>query len=362
MKLALKRSQPDTKPDKKKLSIFLAGIGAVGGTLIEQIRDLDHPRFDLEIIGFCNSRFTCWEPDAEQLNDPTNICCGAKTDWDTIPKKILDRADHDLVFVDATGSKNVARVYHDLLQQGIHIATPSKLANTFEQEYFDLLKKTCVDQNSYFRYETAVGAGLPVVSTINTLLNSGDEITKISGVVSGTMTYLFNQLEAGVSFSQSVQNAKSNGYSEPDPRDDLSGEDVARKFLILARISGFDFEREQIRVDSLVPVSLVSLSTDDFLQRLPDFDSHWKSRNAQALVNNKKLRYVGEFTPEGISVGVSEVCSNSPISHLKGTDNLIQIHTRRYSDSPIVIQGPGAGKEVTAAGVLGDIIDIGGLV
>ncbi len=362
MTLALKKTQPETKPDKKKLSIFLAGIGAVGGTLLEQIRDLEHPRYDLEIVGFCNSRFTCWEPDAEQLNDPTNICCGAKTDWDSIPKKILDKADHDLVFVDATGSENVARVYHDLLQHGIHIATPSKLANTFEQEYFDALDKICIEHNSHYRYETAVGAGLPVVSTIKTLLNSGDEITKIAGVVSGTMTYLFNQLEAGVSFSQSVQNAKTNGYSEPDPRDDLSGEDVARKFLILARISGFEFDREQIRVDSLVPEKLVSLSTDEFLQKLPDYDSHWKSRNAQALVNNKKLRYVGEFTPDGISVGVSEVKADSPLSHLKGTDNLIQIYTRRYSDSPIVIQGPGAGKEVTAAGVLGDIIDIGGLV
>lgn len=362
MTLALKQSKPETKPDKKKLSIFLAGIGAVGGTLLKQIRELDHPQYDLEIIGFCNSRYTCWEPDAEQLNDPANICCGAQTDWGSIPKKLLDRAENDLVFVDATGSEKVARVYGDLLQHGIHIATPSKLANTFEQEYFDTLESAYTDHSSHYRYETAVGAGLPVVSTIKTLLNSGDEVTKISGVVSGTMTYLFNQLEAEVSFSQAVNKAKANGYSETDPRDDLSGEDVARKFLILARISGFEFEREQIRVDTLVPESLVALTTDEFLQRLPDFDSHWKSRNAQALVNNKKLRYVGEFTPEGISVGVSEVSSDSPLSHLKGTDNLIQIYTRRYSDSPIVIQGPGAGKEVTAAGVLGDIIDIGGSV
>ncbi|MDZ7808097.1 MAG: hypothetical protein U5K71_13430 [Gracilimonas sp.] len=247
---------------------------------------------NLEIIGFCNSRYTCWDPDAEQLEYPTDLCCGAKTEWNIIPEKLKKRPENDLIFVDATGSEKAAKVYSNLLQHGVHIATPSKLANTFEQPYYDELNRVSSNGKSYYRFETAVGAGLPVLSTIKTLLNSGDEITRISGVLSGTMTYLFNQLEAGVSFSQAVQNAKNNGYSEPDPRDDLSGEDVARKFLILARVSGFNFERDQIRVDTLVPENLVSLTTEKFLQKLPDYDSHWKSRNAQAMVNNRKLRYV----------------------------------------------------------------------
>jgi aspartokinase/homoserine dehydrogenase 1 len=176
------------------------------------------------------------------------------------------------------------------------------------------------------------------------------------------MTFLFTQLQKGVSFSEAVRNAKEEGYSEPDPRDDLSGEDVARKFLILARTCEYDFERGQIRVDTLVPENLISLSTEEFLQKIPEYDAHWKNRNAQAMVNNRKLRYVGEFTPDGITVGVKEVKADSPLANLKGTDNLLQIYTKRYADSPIVIQGPGAGKNVTAAGILGDIIDIGRLV
>lgn len=362
MTLALKKSIPETDPKKKKLSLFIAGVGAVGGTLLEQITALKHPLFDLEIIGFCNSRFTRWHPNEEQIEHARSLKTGDKTEWTKIPQKLIENKTENLIFVDATGSETVARIYGDLLENGIHVTTPSKRANTFEQEYFDRLTKANNTSLAEYRFETTVGAGLPVISTIRTLLNSGDEITKISGVASGTMTFLFTQLQNGVLFSEAVRKAKEDGYSEPDPRDDLSGEDVARKFLILARTSGYNFERDQIRVDTLVPKNLISLSTEEFLQKIPEYDAHWKSRNAQAMVNNRKLLYVGEFTPEGISVGVKEVKADSPLANLKGTDNLIQIYTKRYADSPIVVQGPGAGRDVTAAGVLGDIIDIGGLV
>lgn len=362
MTLALKKSIPETKPEQKKLSLFIAGVGAVGGTLLEQIKVLNHPLFELEIIGFCNSRFTNWQPNSDQLEHARSLKTDEKTDWTKIARKLIQERHENLIFVDATGSETVARIYGELLENGIHVTTPSKRANTFEQEYFDRLKKANESYLAQYRFETSVGAGLPVISTIRTLLNSGDEITKISGVASGTMTFLFTQLQNGVPFSKAVRKAKEDGYSEPDPRDDLSGEDVARKFLILARTSGYTFERKQIRVDTLIPEKLISLSTNGFLEELPQYDGHWKSRNAQAVVNNRRLRYVGKFTPEGIEVGVEEVKSDSPLANLKGTDNLIQIYTKRYSESPIVIQGPGAGKEVTAAGVLGDIIDIGGMV
>lgn len=361
MTLTLKKAQAETNPIRKKLSLFIAGVGAVGGTLLKQIKALNHPYFELEIVGFCNSRYTSWLPTEEQLESPGSLETGEKTDWTKISNKLIRDKPENLIFIDATGSEIVARIYGELLQNGIHVTTPSKRANTFEQEYFDHLTKVQNTSLSQYRFETAVGAGLPVISTIKTLLNSGDEITKISGVASGTMTFLFNQLQNGVSFSEAVRKAKEDGYSEPDPRDDLSGEDVARKFLILARTCGYNFEREQIRVDTLVPENLISLSTKEFLQKIPEYDAHWKSRNAQAMVNNRKLRYVGEFTTEGISVGVKEVKADSPLANLKGTDNLLQIFTKRYADSPIVIQGPGAGRDVTAAGILGDIIDIGGL-
>jgi aspartokinase/homoserine dehydrogenase 1 len=362
MTLALKKTIPETNSKKKKLSLFIAGIGAVGGTLLGQVRGLNHPLFELDIIGFCNSSYTCWHPDKAQLDEPGSLQSGEKTAWDLIPDKLIKMSDSNLIFIDASGSEVVARTYSKLLENGIHISTPSKRANSFEQEYYDRLSRASNSSLAEYRFETTVGAGLPVISTIKTLINSGDKITGISGVASGTMTFLFTQLQNGLPFSEAVRKAKEDGYSEPDPRDDLSGEDVARKFLILARVCGYKFEREQIRVDTLVPENLISLSTKEFLEKLPDHDSHWKSRNAQAMINNRKLRYVGEFSPEGISVGVKEVKADSPLANLKGTDNLLQIYTKRYSESPIVVQGPGAGRDVTAAGVLGDIIDIGGFI
>ncbi len=366
MSLTLKKSSSEVEHQplikKKELQLFVAGIGAVGGTLIQLIKTLEHPGFDLTVIGICNSKFTLWNPGTQDLENFSSLESKETTNWDLIPGALIRRNQGNLVFVDATGSEVVAQQYRYLLNNGVHVATPSKRANTFEQDYFNDLIAANNSGQAQYRYETAVGAGLPVISTLKTLRNSGDEITEISGVASGTMTFLFTQLQNGVPFSEAVRKAKKDGYSEPDPRDDLSGEDVARKFLILARTSGFQFERDQIRVDTLVPEKLISLSTEEFLKQLPEYDSHWKSRNAQAMVNNRKLRYVGKFTPEGIEVGILEVKADSPLGGLKGTDNLIQIYTKRYANSPIVVQGPGAGREVTAAGVLGDVIDIGGFI
>lgn len=366
MTLTLKKSSANSPENfsiqKKRINLFIAGIGAVGGTLTRLIQELDHDLYDLKIVGVCNSSFTQWNPDIARVLENQKLSNGDPTDWNAIPDELINLSNGNLIFIDATGSEVVAHQYQHLLTHGVHIATPSKRANTFGQEYFDHLIKANSTGRAQYRYETAVGAGLPVISTIKTLLNSGDEITEISGVASGTMTFLFTQLQNGVPFSEAVKIAKKDGYSEPDPRDDLSGEDVARKFLILARTCGYTFERSQIRVDTLVPEKLISLSTEEFLDHLPEFDGHWKSRNAQAMVNNRKLRYVGKFTPDGIQVGVQEVKGDSPLGGLKGTDNLIQIYTKRYADSPIVIQGPGAGRDVTAAGVLGDIIDIGSFI
>ena len=366
MTLSLKKSSRDTynhpSIEKKKIQLFIAGVGAVGSTLTQLIQSLNHDLYKLEIIGICNSKITQWNPSLDDTGDEFILKDGEPTDWDQIPEKLISQNSNNLIFADATGSEIVALQYQRLLENGIHVATPSKRANTFEQEYFEKLITADKSGRAQYRYETTVGAGLPVISTLKTLINSGDEIIKITGVASGTMTFLFTQLQNGMPFSEAVIKAKEGGYSEPDPRDDLSGEDVARKFLILARTAGYHFERNQIRVDTLVPEKLISLSIEEFLTALPEFDGHWKSRNAQAMVNNRKLRYTGTFTPDGIEVGVEEVKGDSPMGGLKGTDNLIQIYTKRYSTSPLTIQGPGAGKEVTAAGLLGDIIDIGGFI
>lgn len=342
---------------KKTIPVFIAGNGAIGGTLIRQINHLNNALFQVKIVGVCNSKKVIWNPDPALYHEKLKYS-DEETNWENITNK-LARYPEGLTFIDATGSEIVARQYLKLLSQGIHITTPSKRANTFEQSYFEELEVFQKPGRAQYRYETAVGAGLPVISTINNLIESGDSITKISGVVSGTMTYIFNQLQQGIAFSEIIKAAKKEGYSEPDPRDDLSGEDVARKFLIMARTCGYKFERDQIKVESLVPKELIDYQVTGFLDHLSFYDDHWKNRNSQALLNNKRLRYTGEFTPDGIEIGIKEVPTDSPLGGLRKTDNLIQIYSERYADSPIVIQGPGAGKEVTAAGVLSDIIEIG---
>jgi aspartokinase/homoserine dehydrogenase 1 len=334
------------KTDKKPVSIFIAGTGAVGGTLIEQLKKVDHPKYDIQTIGSCDSASVHWE-------DKTTT-----TEWPDILNRLKDHASPDIIFVDATGSEQVAKLYPELFEAGIHVVTPSKLANTFEQSFYDRLRKTA--GGSSFRYETTVGAGLPVLSTINDLQASGDTVTKISGVVSGTMTYLFDQLQEGIPFSKAIVQAREEGYAEPDPRDDLSGEDVARKFLTLAREIGWKIEREELQVQSLIPEELDSVDADTFLQQLPEFDDYWSDKMEDALGNGHTLRYTGQLANGEITIGVQEVSQKTPLGQLRGTDNLIRIESRRYHQTPIIIQGPGAGKEVTAAGVLTDIIKTAG--
>ncbi|MFN1834703.1 hypothetical protein AB2B38_005525 [Balneola sp. MJW-20] len=353
MNLALKssyRSNPDSEPAKTVIPLFIAGIGAVGSTLIKQIRELEHHKFEIRIIGYCNSTNTFWPQNSIVENH------AEATNWDQISEKLICSSYQDLVFVDATGSREAALCYEILLANGIRIVTPSKIANTLDQSYFNSLVQLADQNHTKYQYETTVGAGLPVISTLNNLINSGDKVVKVSGVLSGTMTYLFNKIEQGASFSDAILQARELGYSEPDPRDDLSGTDVARKFLIMARTCGYSFEMSDIIIDTLVPEKLINHSLHDFIHEIAEYDGHWKSRNAQALVNNRKLRYVGSFSDEGIRVGVEEVRQDSPLANLQGTDNLVQIYTRRYPTYPIAIQGPGAGKEVTAAGLLGEIV------
>lgn len=346
------------KPNGHTMPVFIAGTGAVGGTLIEQISELD-TGFPLEIVGACNTRHYIWDEkgiDPGELDE--RLDAGTRTDWNRVLELFANRSRQPLVFVDATGSDEVARLYPSILESHIHIATPSKRANTFEHAFYERLQELIRSNGLEFHYETTVGAGLPVISTVTDLLESGDTVTEISGVVSGTMTYLFNELEQGTRFSDAVIEARKKGYAEPDPRDDLSGEDVARKFLTLARTIGLKVERSELDVETLVPERLISVDRDTFLSELSEVDDYWKSRMEQAKAKKETLRYVGKLTSHDISVGIQTIPIDSPLGQLRGTDNLIQISTGRYSDTPIVIQGPGAGKEVTAAGVLADILKI----
>lgn len=354
--IKLLKYSTDMPKTRKKVRIFLAGVGAVGGTLIKQLNRLQHPLYEFEITGACNSTRVLWQ-DQEDFHEfsPDDLPSGDPKNWGNILRKLGDRKDSPIIFVDATGSQDVARLYLDLLEAGIHVVTPSKLANTGDQSYFDELQKAASKNGVRYLYETTVGAGLPVIKSIRELLETGDEIIEISGVVSGTMTYLFDQLEEGTAFSKAIVSARALGYAEPDPRDDLSGEDVVRKFLILARTCGLAIDREEVEVESLIPETLSEVDSTTYLEKVSEYDSLWTNRIQKELANRRTLRYVGALKNGRIKVGIQSVEKKSPLGQLTGTNNLFQVKTGRYFDQPLVIQGPGAGKEVTAAGVLSDI-------
>ena len=326
--------------------------------MIHQLSELKSS-YGFELVGLCNSRHYLFRPQGIKLSKAVDqLTEGRDTDWEEIVAKLTHSYPRPAIFVDATGSAEVAALYNRLMEAGFHVVTPSKLANTADQSYFNRLQQAARDRDVSFRFETTVGAGLPIISTVSDLMESGDEIMEISGVLSGTMTYLFNELEKGVAFSQAVRTARELGYAEPDPRDDLSGEDVARKFLTLARVTGHQLEREQLQVESLVPEGMGDMDSDVFLNKLAEYDADWKEKVLEAEKRSEKLRYVGTLNEGEVHVKVASVPKDSPIGSLSGTDNLVRIFTRRYSSSPIVIQGPGAGREVTAAGVLSDIMKV----
>lgn len=340
--------------------IFIAGVGAVGGTLIRQLKNLSDTN-SFNLIGVCNSSRTLWLNGKSPTINRKTLAAGEPRNWDRLLNKLRPQGGKELIFVDATGDHEVAELYLNLFKNGAHVVTPSKIANTRKQAYFNLLQKTADENEVKFLYETNVGAGLPVLRTVKNLVQSGDTITEISGVLSGTMTYIFSQLDNGHSFSESVISARQLGYAEPDPRDDLSGEDVARKMMILSRVSGFNVEREDLDVEPITPKELQNVDSATFLKRLPEFDNDWKVRLADLKEKGKTIRYLGKMDEKGIRVGLEEMDANSPVARLYGTNNIIQIKTRRYDHQPLIIQGPGAGKEVTAAGVLADIRQITGM-
>ena len=338
------------------VDLFIAGTGAVGQTLLEKLKKNEPDNMHFRLLGACNSRKALWNDRGLDLRTELNWSEAQPTEWNFLTDQLNKPHRHNLIFVDATGSEQVARLYPELLKNGTHIVTPSKLANTFEQAFFDELQSLVNKNKTSFRYETTVGAGLPVISTLEDVTSGGDKITEISGVLSGTMTYLFNQLEKGVPFSKAVIDARRKGYAEPDPRDDLSGEDVARKFLTMARTLGLKIERNELNVESLIPEELINVDQATFLNRLSDYDKQWMHRIKEVQKNDKTLRYTGKLVDGVISIGIESVPKDSPLGQLKGTDNLVQIFSDFYNQTPLVIQGAGAGRQVTAAGVLTDIL------
>ncbi len=348
---------------RTRAHLCLIGTGVVGKTLIEIMqrqvpRLLDELRMNLRLVGISNSRQMRWDTNGIALDTALADldAHGEPADLDALVEHLKTSKLERILVIDATASTAVARRYPELLERGIGIVTPNKRANTQDMDFYRRLREAEDRREVSYRYEATVMAGLPVVLTLRDLLRSGDTIERIEGVFSGTLAYIFGQLATGATFSDVVREAKAKGYTEPDPRDDLSGEDVARKLLILARETGLEIERTDVSVESLVPPEMMDLSVADFMDQLGDLDAAWTERIAAAQQEGKRLQYVGRVEDGRCQVGVQAIALDSPFARLQGTDNAVLFTSERYRNTPLVVQGPGAGPHVTAAGILADLI------
>jgi aspartokinase/homoserine dehydrogenase 1 len=345
------------------LSIGLIGPGTVGrvllaqiGTQIERLRALN---LDLRVRGIASSKRMLLEETAIDLDHWAERLAEAGEPLDL--EKFADHVQADYiphtVIVDCTASAEVGMNYVAWLKRGIHIVTPNKKANSGTLPYYRALQEARRAAGTHYLYEATVGAGLPIIQTLRDLRETGDEITRIEGIFSGTLAYLFNVFDGREAFSSIVRTAKSKGYTEPDPRDDLSGMDVARKLIIVAREMGLTLEMADVHVEGLVPNALEKCSVDEFMARLPEFDGAMATMLDDARRKNEVLRYVGRVDQDGkATVGLMRLDAKHAFANIALTDNVVRFATRRYCDNPLIVQGPGAGPEVTAAGVFSDLL------
>ncbi len=355
----------------KTVSIGVIGPGSVGGALLDQLSE-QSPRLrerfnlDLRVRAICRSKNGFFADERVDLGRWRSLLDEgvAQANLDTIADHVqTDHLPHSVI-IDCSASEQVASRYADWLARGIHVITPNKRAHSGPMDYYRRLKATARSANTHFLYEATVGAGLPVIQTLKDLVETGDTINSISGIFSGTLAYLFNIFDGSRPFSDIVREAKARGYTEPDPRDDLSGMDVARKAVILAREAGLELELHDISVESLAPPALADASVDEFLTRLPDFDAPMAERLTAARQANRVLRYVAhvDVTQARASVGLKEFEHDHPFANISLTDNIVQFVTRRYSENPLIVRGPGAGPDVTAAGIFADLLRLSSML
>lgn len=330
------------------------GVGNVGNALRKQViaqkpAILHDHGIDLVYCGLFTSEGGIFEPGG--MDDATVLGFEHGTKQST--EQCIAALPSSFIVIDTTSSHATSPLLQQALARGGSVVTANKKPLSGTQADFDALVQAG-DDRLYF--ETTVGAGLPVINTIQSLIATGDEIESIQGCFSGTLGFIFSELQAGKSFSQAVSEAKTRGFTEPDPRDDLSGMDVARKVIILARLMGMQLEPSAVQVASLYPAEMASLPVDGFMQNLPALDADIAAQTNEAKQTGRALRYVATVTPAVCTVSLMAVDAGSDIGNLSGPDNIVVIQTKRYHDNPLVIKGPGAGPEVTAAGVFNDIL------
>lgn len=346
------------------LNVFICGIGTVGSKLIEQIRSQyeelkEHSRLKLNVVGIASSKNAILSRDGVDLD---NYREQLKLSEPSSPEKLRDRIlkmnIFNSVFVDCTASREIAALYQSFLSHNISVVTANKIAASSAYENYEKLKSTALKRGVKFLYETNVGAGLPIIGTINDLRNSGDRILKIEAVLSGTLNFIFNEISAQVPFSETVKRAKEQGYSEPDPRIDLSGVDVIRKLVILTREAGYRVEQDDVEKSLFVPDEYFKGSVDDFWEKLPELDADFEARRRQLDAEDKRWRFVATMDGGKTSVALRAVDRNHPFYRLEGSNNIVMLTTERYKEYPMQIQGYGAGASVTAAGVFANIMSI----
>lgn len=353
--------------DKKRLNLFLVGTGAIGKTLIKQIDEQleflsNQNNVEVRLIGIANSKRMWFNEDGVSLNnwrDELDLH-GSQSDLHQFILKMRELNMRNSIFVDCTANADVAALYADILDANVNLVTPNKIANSGSLKTFKKLRELASRKNVFFLYETNVGAGLPIISTLKDLIQSGDKVIKIEAILSGTLNYLFSTMSETKSFSETVKEAKELGFTEPDPRLDLNGKDVGRKVLILSREMGLQLEPEHVQVENLMtPETQEVEDMNQFWENLEKFENaRYAQKVSKAAAEGKKLRYVATIEDGKVSTAIKEFDASHPFYTLQGSDNMIKFTTSRYRNNPLTVKGPGAGAEVTAAGVFADIIRI----
>ena len=348
----------------KVLNLFICGIGTVGGKLIEQIRSQydnlkEHSRLKLNVVGVASSHNAIYSRDGIDLANYKELLKASEpSDPEKLRDTILSMNIFNAVFVDCTASKEIAALYQSLLDHNVSIVAANKIAASSSYDDYTRLKETALRRGIKFLFETNVGAGLPIIGTINDLRNSGDRILKIEAVLSGTLNYIFNKISAQCPFSETVKRAKEEGYSEPDPRIDLSGTDVVRKIVILAREAGYRVEQEDVEKHLFVPDHFFTGSLEDFWKHLPELNADFEERRKKLEEEGRRWRFIATMDHGKVSVALRDTTQDSPFYNLEGSNNIVLLTTERYKEYPMLIQGYGAGASVTAAGVFANIISI----
>lgn len=346
----------------KQINIFIAGVGTVGSKLIAQIaQQYEHIaedlRLNLRVVGIANSKSALFAEEGIGLDDVKTQLAGAKPmTIDEFTDQIIERNLRNSMFVDITASADVVETYPRLLRRSVSVIACNKVAASSEFEKYSRLKNLAREYSANFFFETNVGAGLPVIHTLNDLISSGDKVNRIEAVLSGTLNFVFNIYDGTRKFSEVVRQAQDEGYTEPDPRLDLSGTDVARKILILAREAGYKMEMSDIENTGFLPESCLAGTVEDFYSEMEDQEPHFRKLLDEAAAQGLKLKYIASLNNGKASVGLQTIGPDHNFANLSGKDNAVLFYTNRYADQPLVIKGAGAGADVTAAGVFADII------